>query len=97
MDGFEGKTAGRAALTYPHGDTVPGVGKTMEVAPDVFWVRMPLPFSLQWINLWLIDDGPKGWTIVDTGYYDETCKATWEKVFTHFVLPEKVKRIVVTH
>lgn len=24
----------------------------MEVAPGVHWVRMPLPFSLQWINLW---------------------------------------------
>ena len=38
----------------------------MEVAPGVRWVRMPLPFSLKWINLWLLEDGD-GWTVVDTG------------------------------
>lgn len=97
MDGFEGKTAGRAALTYPHGDTVPGVGKTMEVAPDVFWVRMPLPFSLQWINLWLIDDGPKGWTIVDTGMPLEDTKTAWRKIFDEQLGGRPVWRVIVTH
>ncbi|MDB4452597.1 MBL fold metallo-hydrolase [bacterium] len=74
----------------------PEPGEPFEVVPGVYWLRMPLPIKLDHINLWLLKDG-SGWTIVDTGYYDETCKATWEKVFTHFVLPEKVKRIVVTH
>ncbi|MDG1663446.1 MAG: MBL fold metallo-hydrolase [Pseudomonadales bacterium] len=74
----------------------PEPGEPFEVVSGVYWLRMPLPIKLDHINLWLLKDG-SGWTIVDTGYYDETCKAIWEGVFTHFVLPEKVTRIIVTH
>ena len=42
-------------------------GRPTEVAPDIFWVRMPLELTgLNHINLWLLRDGA-GWTIVDTG------------------------------
>ena len=44
----------------------PALGTTMQVAPGVHWHRMPLPFKLDHINLWLIEDGD-GWTAVDTG------------------------------
>ncbi|MEL6826417.1 MAG: MBL fold metallo-hydrolase [Pseudomonadota bacterium] len=97
MDGFEGKTAGRAPLTYPFGDDTPEVGGTMEVAPGVHWVRMPLPFSLQWINLWLIDDGDKGWTIVDTGMPLDDTKAAWRKIFEDKLGGRPVWRVIVTH
>lgn len=97
MDGFEGKTAGRAPLDYPFGDTTPDVGETMEVAPGVHWVRMPLPFSLQWINLWLIDDGERGWTIVDTGMPLEDTKSAWRKIFEEKLGGRPVWRIMVTH
>ncbi|MEL7108631.1 MAG: MBL fold metallo-hydrolase [Pseudomonadota bacterium] len=97
MDGFEGKTAGRAALTYPFGDETPAVGETMEVAPGIHWVRMPLPFSLQWINLWLIDDGEKGWTIVDTGMPMDDTKSAWRKIFEEKLDGRPVWRVIVTH
>ena len=45
----------------------PGAGETLRVAPGVEWLRMPLPFALDHINLWLLEDGPS-WTIVDSGY-----------------------------
>lgn len=97
MDGFEGKTAGRAPLEYPFGETVPDVGETIEVAPGIHWVRMPLPFSLKWINLWLIDDGEKGWTIVDTGMPMDDTKAAWRKIFDEKLDGRPVWRIIVTH
>lgn len=97
MDGFQGKTSGRAPLTYPFGDTTPDVGSTLQVAPGVFWVRMPLPFSLQWINLWLIDDGDKGWTIVDTGMPLDDTKAAWRKIFDEQLGGRPVWRVIVTH
>ncbi|MHA7900374.1 MAG: MBL fold metallo-hydrolase [Henriciella sp.] len=97
MDGFEGKTAGRAPLTYPFGEETPKVGETMEVAPGVHWVRMPLPFSLQWINLWLIDDGDRGWTIVDTGMPLDDTKAAWRKIFEDQLGGRPVWRVIVTH
>ena len=96
MDGFEGKTSGRAPLTYPFGDTTPDVGSTMEVAPGVYWVRMPLPFSLQWINLWLIDDGDS-WSIVDTGMPLPETKEAWRKIFAEKLDGKPVTRVFVTH
>jgi glyoxylase-like metal-dependent hydrolase (beta-lactamase superfamily II) len=50
-------------LQYSFGDTLPPTGTTLEVAPGVRWLRMPLPFALDHINLWLLrdrDDGPRG-------------------------------------
>lgn len=97
MDGFEGKTAGRPSLDYPFGEETPAVGDTMEVAPGVHWVRMPLPFSLQWINLWLIDDGARGWTIVDTGMPLDDTKSAWRKIFEEKLGGRPVWRLIVTH
>ena len=57
-------------ITYPH-ETPPAAGETILVAPGIYWIRMPLPFALNHINLWLledIDEDGAGWTIVDTGY-----------------------------
>ena len=66
MDGFEYVPTSRFGLDYPFGDAAPGLAGAITVAPGIEWVRMPLPFSLKFINLWLIDDGDS-WTIVDTG------------------------------
>ena len=96
MDGFESKTAGRARPAYPFGETVPDVGETIEVAPGVHWLRMPLPFSLAWINLWLVDDGDS-WSIVDTGMPLDETKAAWRTLFDTKLEGRPVKRVLVTH
>ena len=49
-----------------------------QVAPGVFWLRMPLPFALDHINLWVLRDGP-GWTLVDTGLNTQTTRELWEQ------------------
>src|SRR6267378_1702402 len=54
-----------SALKYPWADT-PAPGETIEVAPGIHWLSMPLPFALDHINLWLAQD-EDGWAIVDTG------------------------------
>ena len=48
-------------LEYPY-DSPPPFGTTQEVAPGVRWLQMPLPMSLKYINLYLIED-EDGWTI----------------------------------
>ena len=96
MDGFQTKTPARAGLDYPV-ETVPETGETTEIVPGIHWVRMPLPFSLKLINLWLIDDGEKGWTIVDTGMPLEETKAAWRKIFEEKLDGRPVWRIIVTH
>ena len=66
------------SLHYPHARH-PDAGELIEVAPGVFWLRMPLPFQLNHINLWLLRDGD-GWTIVDTGFPDDAVMATWSQI-----------------
>ncbi|MDQ8030416.1 MAG: MBL fold metallo-hydrolase [Bordetella sp.] len=87
-------------LAYPWGDTQPEPGRALEVAPGVKWLRMPLPFALDHINLWLIRDerdGRAGWTVVDCGISRDEVKARWEDVFEHELEGLPVLRVLVTH
>jgi len=47
------------ALQYPCGEP-PAPGQVHEVAPGVLWLRMPLPFALNHINLWAVADEDDG-------------------------------------
>src|SRR5689334_6585717 len=49
-------------LQFPH-PSPPAPGESLEVAHGVLWVRMPLPFALDHINLWLLRDG-EGYALV---------------------------------
>ena len=97
MDGFQTKTPKRPGLVYPHGQTPPAPGETIQIAPGVEWVSQPLHFSLKFINVWLIDDGD-GWTIVDTGLpYPESHEA-WRTLLDARVTDDKpLKRVIITH
>jgi glyoxylase-like metal-dependent hydrolase (beta-lactamase superfamily II) len=57
---------------------------------------MPLPFALDHINLWLLEDGD-GWTLVDTGYGVEGTRDLWERHFAGSMGGRPVKNVVVTH
>src|SRR5690242_7493442 len=83
------------ALQFPVA-APPGPGETLEIAPGVQWLRMRLPFALDHINLWLLEDG-EGWTIVDTGIASDETKASWERVFAATLGGRPVTRILVTH
>ena len=50
-------------MHYPLAAT-PEAGSYLEVAQGIYWLRLPLPFELNHINVWLLDDGD-GWTLVD--------------------------------
>lgn len=85
----------RVPLVYPI-ETPPARGEILEIAPGVWWVRMPLPFRLDHINLWAIADGD-GWTLVDTGVRNEETIATWRALFALFPNSGPIRRVVVTH
>lgn len=82
-------------LTYEF-DSRPATGETMEVAPGVLWLRMPLPFALGHINLWLLEDGDH-WTIVDTGVHVDESHSVWKSTFAAAMENRPVARIIVTH
>ena len=69
-------------------DRVPEPGKTLEIAPGVKWLQMPLPMALDHINLYLIEDRD-GWWIVDTGMKVGPTQELWETVFANEL--ERVK------
>ncbi|HKF71248.1 MAG TPA: MBL fold metallo-hydrolase, partial [Stellaceae bacterium] len=86
---------GNAALSFPHA-APPAPGATAAVAPGVNWLRMPLPFALDHINLWLLEDRD-GWVIVDSGLNTDETKRHWEEVFAHALGGKPVTRLIVTH
>ncbi len=85
----------RVPLIYPF-EAPPPRGETLEVAPGVLWIRMPLPFKLDHINLWAIDDG-EGWAVVDTGVRSEDSIATWRTLFDRSTDGRPISRVFVTH
>ena len=78
-------------LEYPFPE-VPAPGTTVVVAPGVHWLSMPLPFQLDHINLWLLEEDD-GVTVVDTGIGNEATRELWTRVLAG----RKVKRVVLTH
>src|ERR1700738_3723891 len=74
----------------------PRPGETLAIAPGVLWLRMPLPFALNHINLWLLEDGP-GWPVVDGGVAGEQTTALWDRIFAGHLAGRPVRRIIVTH
>src|SRR5690554_5900703 len=87
-------------LEYPFGDTLPQPGETMPLAEGVRWIRMPLPFALDHINLWLMRDqidGVEGWTIMDCGVARPEVQALWERIFDEALEGLPVLRVIVTH
>jgi len=87
---------GTDGVRYPFGTVLPAPGGMLEVAPGVHWVRMPLPFALDHINLWVLEDG-EGLTLVDTGYGVPATWELWESLFAGPLAGRPVTRIVVTH
>ena len=74
----------------------PNGGEAREVVPGVFWLRMPLPFALDHINLWLLADGD-GWTQIDSGYGDAPTRALWSSHFSTTLAARPITRIIATH
>jgi glyoxylase-like metal-dependent hydrolase (beta-lactamase superfamily II) len=86
-------------LGYPW-PTAPAAGSWTTLRPGVHWVRMPLPFALDHINLWVFDDeldGRPGFTIVDAGIASDATRAAWEQIFDERFDGRPLLRQVCTH
>lgn len=87
-------------LSYPFGDVIPPPGTTTDVAPGLSWLRMPLPFALDHINLWLLEDAAgdeRGWSLVDCGAGTDATRAAWERLFVEGMGGRPLLRVVATH
>lgn len=87
-------------LSYPLGEVLPEPGTLLALAPGVHWLRMPLPFALDHINLWLLEDqaaGRAGWTGIDCGVANDLTRAAWEQVFVDGMAGQPLLRVIATH
>ena len=87
-------------LAYPFADELPAPGAVREVVPGLQWLRMPLPFALDHINLWLLDDereGRTGFSVVDCGVATDATRAAWESIFRGAMAGKPVLRVIATH
>lgn len=75
---------------------LPEAGKWQQVAPGILWLRMPLPFELDHINLYLIEDKESGgYALIDTGIGTSKTKALWDSLLTDLGKP--LTKVIVTH
>ncbi len=82
-------------ILFPY-DAPPAPGTILEMAPGIFWVRLPLPVALDHVNVWVLDDGD-GWTIVDCGLENEESMAVWGALTSGPLSGKRVRRLVATH
>jgi glyoxylase-like metal-dependent hydrolase (beta-lactamase superfamily II) len=68
------------------------------VADDVWQLKLPVPFPLRFVSVYLVE-GNDGWTLVDAGYDYPPARAAWEAgaATAGCDLAQDVVRIVVTH
>lgn len=91
-------------LEYPFASQRPLAGKSTKINPEIRWVRMPLPFALDHINLWLLRDqreGPngtiEGWAVVDCCVSSQEGQQHWQEVFETELDGLPILRVIVTH
>jgi len=84
-----------AALTYPF-ENKPTPGELIPIVEGINWLRMPLPFSLNHINLWAIE-GDEDWSIVDTGLASDETVELWQSIHTKYGSDKPFKNVFITH
>lgn len=74
----------------------PEIGEAIEVLPGLKWLRLPLPFLLGHINVWLLQDG-EAWAIADTGIFTSTTRDVWDNIFSNCLDDVPISKVLVTH
>src|SRR2546423_1499969 len=70
---------------------------TVEIAPGIFRLELPMPFELKHVNVYLLRDG-ESFTLIDTGLQtDESRQALNHKLAALKVPVERINRILITH
>ena len=68
----------------------------VEIDDGIFGLKLALPFALDHVHCWLIDDGDH-WTIIDTGVDNAETRAVWQGLIEGFLAGKPVGRLLYTH
>ncbi|HEV2700902.1 MAG TPA: MBL fold metallo-hydrolase [Steroidobacteraceae bacterium] len=94
-DGVALPPAATDSIHYPD-LAVPAPGAIVPVQDGLWWLRMPLPISLDHINLWLLEEAG-GYALVDTGMATAETRALWEQLASTVLRDRPLTRILLTH
>ena len=83
------------ALRYPW-ENHPGEDQVIEVTPGVLWLRLKLPFRLNHVNIYLIEDDG-WWRVLDTGLATEACQQAWQAVLAGPLAGQRLTSMIATH
>jgi glyoxylase-like metal-dependent hydrolase (beta-lactamase superfamily II) len=74
------------------------VGEAAEVVEGVWQIKLPMPFPLGFVSVYLVGGGD-GWTLIDAGYDYPPAREAWEAgaFAAGCDLSRDVARILVTH
>lgn len=82
-------------LIFPHTQP-PEPGKLTTIAPGVQWLRLPLPYRLNHVNVYLIENND-GWTVLDTGLGTDACRQAWDAILHGPMSGQRLTSMIVTH
>jgi glyoxylase-like metal-dependent hydrolase (beta-lactamase superfamily II) len=82
-------------LTFPIA-TPPDPGTITEVEKGLLWLRLPLPYRLDHVNVYLIENAG-GWTSFDTGLATSSCKEAWQAALAGPLAGNGLKSLIVSH
>ncbi|MGI9356851.1 MAG: MBL fold metallo-hydrolase [Rhizobiaceae bacterium] len=74
----------------------PAPGAVTEVAPGILWARLPLPFRLDHVNVYFIEDD-HGWAIMDCGIANAETRAIWRALLDGPLRGQVITKVIVTH
>lgn len=84
-----------APMRFPH-EEPPAPGGSVEIAPGILWIRLPLPMRLDHVNVYALED-EGGWTIVDTGIFSKRGRDVWNALMEGPLGGKPIHRIILTH
>lgn len=84
-----------AGLEFPWG-APPEPGAAIEVSAGIQWIRMPLPFALDHINLWVLDDD-QSVVLIDSGFAFTKTEDLWRTLFSSVFKGKAPTKLICTH
>ena len=83
------------SLSFPFPEA-PAAAQALPVAPGILWIKLALPFALNHVNVYALEDGA-GWTILDTGLGDQATFDVWEALLSGVLAGRPVVRVIASH
>lgn len=75
---------------------IPAAGQVTEILPGILWARAELPFALDHVNIYLIEE-EDGWAILDTGVNDSRTRAMFVQLLEGPLKGQRFSRLIATH